>query len=117
MVRKVHGLEQEPEKGNRCFVCYKDRLFKTAQLAKKLGIKNFYTTLTISPYKDLDKIKKYGKEIAKDESLKFIDLKFDRKEMYEKSIELAKKLGIYRQKYCACEFSRPIKINKEKNEK
>ena len=115
-LEKVHGLEQEPEKGNRCFVCYKDRLFKTAQLAKKLGIKNFYTTLTVSPYKDLDKIREYGEEIAEKENLKFIDLKFDRKEVYEKSIELAKKLGIYRQKYCACEFSRPIKINKEKNE-
>ena len=105
-LKNVKGLETEPEKGNRCFVCYHDRLTKTALLAKKLNITNFYTTLTVSPYKDLDKIKKFGQTIAQENNLNFLNLKFDQRELYNKSIELAKELGFYRQKYCACEFSR-----------
>ncbi|HPT08326.1 MAG TPA: epoxyqueuosine reductase QueH [bacterium] len=105
-LEKVKGLENEPEKGSRCFVCYYDRLIKTALLAKKFNITNFYTTLTVSPYKDLKKIKEYGQKIAQENNIVFLDLDYDQKELYKKSIDLAKELGFYRQKYCACEFSR-----------
>ena len=31
-LEKVRGLENEPEKGRRCQICYFDRLEKTAKL-------------------------------------------------------------------------------------
>lgn len=105
-VEKVNGLENEPEKGRRCQVCYFDRLAKTAGLAKNLGINNFYTTLVVSPYKDYDSIVNIGQNLAEVHNLNFLDLQLDRSELYQKSINLAKELGLYRQNYCGCEFSR-----------
>jgi UDP-GlcNAc:undecaprenyl-phosphate GlcNAc-1-phosphate transferase len=103
---KVRGLENEPEKGKRCFRCYQDRLEKTAVLAEKLGIHIFYTTLVSSIYKDLDMIKGLGEKIARGKKLVFLNLFFDREDLYKKSVEQAKREGFYRQKYCGCEFSK-----------
>ena len=46
------GLENEPERGRRCYKCYKLRLEETARVASSLGYRNFCTTLTLSPYKN-----------------------------------------------------------------
>lgn len=109
-LKKVQGLENEPERGTRCHTCYFDRLQKTAEKAKKMGIKNFYTTLITSPYKDLDRINSIGEKLANDNDLKFLKLEFDRAELSKKSTELAKKKGYYRQKYCGCEF--PLSLSR-----
>ncbi len=103
---KVRGMEKEPEKGARCSVCYFDRLEKTAKLAKEKGINNFYTTLVTSPYKDYDRIMAMGNKLAGDNNLNFLNLEFDRNDLYKKSVELAKKEDFYRQKYCGCEFGK-----------
>ncbi len=61
----VEGLENEPEGGVRCEKCFKLRLSETARMAKSLGIETFTTSLPISPYKDFDKIRAIGDEVAK----------------------------------------------------
>ena len=48
----VQGLEQEPEKGGRCTVCYRLRMERAAQYAKAHGFVWFTTTLSVSPLKD-----------------------------------------------------------------
>ena len=53
---KIKGLENEPEKGSRCTVCFNLRLDKTAKKAKELNYDYFGTTLTVSPYKNCDLI-------------------------------------------------------------
>jgi UDP-GlcNAc:undecaprenyl-phosphate/decaprenyl-phosphate GlcNAc-1-phosphate transferase len=103
---KVRGLENEPEKGRRCQLCYFDRLEKTAKLCQERNIKNFYTTLVTSPYKDYEKIMVMGNKLAQDYNLNFLNLDFDRDDLYRKSVELAKKENFYRQKYCGCEFGK-----------
>lgn len=103
-IEKVRGLENEPEKGRRCQVCYFDRLEKTAKLCQERNIKNFYTTLVTSPYKDYERIMVMGNKLAQDYNLNFLNLDFDRDDLYRKSVELAKKENFYRQKYCGCEF-------------
>ena len=50
--RKVHGLEDEPEGGDRCMVCYDYRLDQTAEVAVELGFDYFGSALTISPHKN-----------------------------------------------------------------
>jgi len=57
---KVKGLEKEPEGGKRCLVCFKNRLQRTALLAKE---NYFTTTLSLSPYKNEKEINKIGKKI------------------------------------------------------
>ena len=112
-LEKIKGLEKEPEKGKRCKVCYQDRLKNTARLAKERKIRYFATTLTISPHKDARIINRIGKSLEKKHRIypsgigvKFIDIDFKKKDGFKKSAELAKKLGLYRQDYCGCEFSR-----------
>lgn len=49
--QKVHGLEEEPEGGERCTACFDYRLDKAAQKAVELGYDYFASALTISPHK------------------------------------------------------------------
>ena len=48
----IIGLENEPERGNRCMVCYNLRMEKTAKMAKECNYDYFCTTLSVSPYKN-----------------------------------------------------------------
>ena len=48
----IKGLENEPEKGERCVKCFDMRLEKTAQVAHKMNIKSFTSTLLSSPLKE-----------------------------------------------------------------
>lgn len=99
------GLEFEPEKGKRCFVCYKMRLQKTAQKAEKLGFAYFTTTLSISPHKSYEMICEISKELEKQYKTCYLDVNLKKKDGYKKSIELSKMYGFYRQNYCGCKFS------------
>lgn len=49
----VKGLENEPERGRRCSVCFSVRLRATAKLAHDRGIARFTTTLASSRWKNL----------------------------------------------------------------
>jgi len=103
---KVCNLEKEPERGARCFVCYQDRLLKTASKARQLNINNFYTTLLVSPHKDSVKIKELAGRISLENKLDFINLIFDQVGLSKGSNKMAKLEGFYCQKYCGCEFSK-----------
>ena len=101
----VKGREGDPEKGERCKICYFDRLAKTAKIAREKNFKYFSTSLLVSPYKDTETINKIGLDLAIKNNLKFLNIDFQANDGYRKSQELAKELGIYRQKFCGCEFS------------
>ena len=103
-LREVKGYENEPERGNRCDLCIKLRLRKTAEKAKELGINKITTSLVISPHKNFDKISEIGKSICGD--IEFVAIDFKKKDGFLKTNKLSKELGIYRQNYCGCEFAR-----------
>ena len=50
----------EPERGERCFACYRLRMKKAALYAFENGFDYFTTTLSISPHKDSEKINAIG---------------------------------------------------------
>lgn len=101
----VKGLESEPEGGERCKICIKNNLEKTATRAKELGFDAFATSLTTSPHKDVNFINKLGIEIGKKYGIKYIESVFRKKNGFLKSVEYSKKLGLYRQNYCGCIYS------------
>ena len=101
---EVRGLENEPEKGKRCDVCIKLRLKMAAEKAKELGINKFTTSLVISPHKNFEKITGIGESVAG--GLEYIAIDFKKKDGFLKTNNLSKELGIYRQNYCGCEFSK-----------
>lgn len=96
----VKGLENEPEKGARCDKCFELRLEKTALKAKELNIKQFTSSLGISPHKDSEKIAEIGRKIAALHGLEYLDIDF--KSGFSKTNKIAGDLGLYRQKYCGC---------------
>ena len=100
------GFEDENEGGERCFKCYRLRLNETAKLAKDNGYDYFTTTLSISPYKNAQKLNEIGEELACDYGVKYLYSDFKKKNGYKRSIELSKEYNLYRQDYCGCVFSK-----------
>lgn len=101
----VKGFEKCTEAGERCFICYRQRLLKTAETAKELSFDYFTTTLSISPLKNAQKINEIGEEIEKELGIKHLPSDFKKKNGYKRSIELSKEYNLYRQNYCGCVFS------------
>ena len=68
----VHGLEQEPEKGKRCEVCFDKRFSVSAEKALELGEKTITTTLLVSPLKSQEQLKRVGDAFYEKNGVKFI---------------------------------------------
>ncbi len=113
--RAAKGYENEPEGGRRCTECFRLRLRKTAELAKKGNYDFFCTTLTLSRYKDAVRINTLGEEIGAAEGIKWLPSDFKKQGREMRSSELAKKYDLYRQQYCGCEFSLKNRREKEEN--
>ena len=99
------GFENEPEKGARCDRCFELRLKKTAQLATKMGISEFTTSIVISPHKNFAKLTQIGESIAQQFDLTYKAIDFKKQDGFLKSNTLAKSLNLYRQHYCGCKFA------------
>lgn len=102
------GYEKEKEGNKRCEICYSLRLNKTANIAKNMNLDYFSTTLTVSPYKDVEKINFIGTKLEKNTNKKYLLSDFKKKDGYKKSIELSKVYNLYRQNYCGCIFSKKV---------
>ncbi len=100
------GLEDIPEGGSRCFLCYELRLKKTAELAKSGGFDYFGTTLSISPLKNAQKLNEIGDRLAKEYGVLHLPADFKKKEGYKQSILLSKEYNLYRQDFCGCVYSK-----------
>lgn len=101
----IKGLEDEPEKGARCFKCFEYSFKLTAKRAKEQHIPYFTSTLTISPHKNSAKIMEIGQKVASEYELEFLMVDFCKDNGFKLSVDLSKELNLYRQKYCGCEYS------------
>lgn len=107
----VRGLENEPEGGKRCEECFRLRLNETEQIAEKLCFDYYCTTLSISPLKNAALLNEIGAKLAQNSEVKWLASDFKKREGYKRSVELSKQLGLYRQNYCGCVFSRNNTVN------
>lgn len=114
-------LKDEKERGIRCQRCYEFRLKKAFDYAKKNSFDYFATTLTLSPYKDAEKVNLIGLSLndnagnfglkndnnnfVKCNITKYLPSDFKKHNGYLYSKELSKMYNLYMQKYCGCEFS------------
>jgi predicted adenine nucleotide alpha hydrolase (AANH) superfamily ATPase len=105
-LQRVRGLEDEPEGGKRCTACFSMRLEKTAAYAARHGYPIFGTTLTVSPHKNYQLISRIGLELAEEYGVEFLDMDFKKQAGFQRSVQLSKEYGLYRQDYCGCDFSR-----------
>jgi len=99
------GHEAEPEKGARCARCFRYSLARAAAYAAAHGYDAFTTSLTVSPHKVSPMVFAAGAEAAGGAS-KFLEVDFKKKDGFLRSLRRTEELGLYRQSYCGCEFSR-----------
>ena len=102
----VRGLEAEPEGGARCTECFRLRLDFAAREAARLGCEYVCTTLSVSPHKDAQRLNAIGLETAGRYGVKWLPGDFKKRNGYKRSIELSNELGLYRQNYCGCLYSK-----------
>ena len=106
----VSGLEQEPERGGRCQLCFRLRLLATAREAQRLGIKHFATTLASSRWKSLEQISVAGEAAAQAVSTPEAPVvlwaqNWRKGGLQERRNQLLHEYNFYNQLYCGCEFS------------
>ncbi len=111
---RVRGLENLPEGGERCKICYELRLRKTASAAAQGKYDYFTTTLSISPYKRADWLNEIGARLEVDYGVDYLFSDFKKKGGYKRSIELSEKYGLYRQNYCGCVYSKAVREKYER---
>ncbi|MCL2425285.1 MAG: epoxyqueuosine reductase QueH [Oscillospiraceae bacterium] len=106
----VSSLRDQPERGIRCDICFGLRLEETARRAKDEKFDIFTTTLSVSPLKNATLLNEIGHRAAEKYDVKYLEANFKKRDGYKHSIELSKKLGLYRQNYCGCSSSCHITI-------
>ncbi len=102
----VKGLENCPEGGARCAVCFRIRLAAAVEQAKKEGRKYVLTTLSVSPHKNAELLFETGKAAAKDSGVIFLPSDFKKGGGFIRSTQICREYGIYRQSYCGCRFAK-----------
>ena len=103
---RVKGLEDEPERGERCTVCFDMRFERTALYAYENNFKIFATTLGISRWKYLDQINNSGLRAAnRYNNLGFWDFNWRKQGGSSRMLEISKKEKFYKQEYCGCVYS------------
>lgn len=106
----VNGLEEEPERGARCAVCFREQLASAAAFAAENGFGYLCTTLTISPHKDAALINAIGSESAARFGLTWLGRVWRKNDGFKRSVEASRAWGLYRQNYCGCIFSSRSRI-------
>lgn len=112
-LQTAKGHEQDPERGERCRLCFYLRLSETAKAAAQGKFDYFCTTLSISPHKNADLLMIVGEELAGEYGVPYLPSDFKKRNGYKRSIELSSQYHLYRQDYCGCIFSRQAKERKE----
>jgi predicted adenine nucleotide alpha hydrolase (AANH) superfamily ATPase len=88
---------------NRCFLCFKLRLDKTARTARQKKYNGFGTTLLISPHQEHELLKEAGQIAAEREGIQFCYT--DLRKRYSESRRMTKPYQLYCQRYCGCVYS------------
>lgn len=105
-LERVRGLEEEPERGRRCQLCFRLRLEETARYAREHGFRLFGTTLASSRWKSLEQIDRAGHDAeAAEPGTCFWAENWRRGGLQERRNQLLREYGFYNQLYCGCEFS------------
>lgn len=110
----ARGKEDMKEGGERCFSCYELRLSEAGSYAKAHGFDYFVTTLSISPYKNAEKLNEIGERLGEKAGILYLPSDFKKKGGYKRSIELSREYSLYRQDYCGCIYSE-IEAKKRKS--
>lgn len=103
---RVKGLENEPERGYRCTVCFDMRFERTALYAHENGFPVFTSSLGISRWKNMEQINDCGVRAAsRYPDLVYWTYNWRKKGGSARMIEISKRERFYQQEYCGCIYS------------
>lgn len=103
---RANGMENEPERGIRCTMCFDMRFARTALYAHENGFKVFTSSLGISRWKNMDQINECGVRAASHyEGMEYWTHNWRLGGGSERMYQIAKREQFYKQEYCGCIYS------------
>lgn len=87
----------------RCRACFALRLGGVARHAAEEGFDAFATTLTVSPFQDVEALRDAAEEASAVTGIRYLATDF--RDAYPASVRRSRDLGMYRQNYCGCLLS------------
>lgn len=103
---RTKGLEDEPERGERCTACFDMRFEVTADYAAEHGFNLISSTLGISRWKNMDQINGCGvRAAARHPEMEYWTFNWRKQGGSQRMIEISKQEEFYQQEYCGCVYS------------
>lgn len=103
---RAKGMEQEPERGKRCTMCFDMRFERTALYAHENDFKIITSSLGISRWKDMNQINDSGERSASHyPGVSYWKYNWRKEGGSARMYDLAKEEKFYKQEYCGCIYS------------
>jgi len=103
---RARGMEDEPERGPRCSMCFDMRFERTALYAHEHGFPVMTSSLGISRWKNMEQINGSGVRAAsRYPGLSYWEYNWRKGGGANRMIEISKREGFYQQEYCGCAYS------------
>lgn len=103
---RVKGLEMEPERGERCTVCFDMRFERTALYAQEHGFPVITSSLGISRWKNMEQINASGLRAAgRYPQMIYWTYNWRKDDGSKRMYEISKRENFYQQEYCGCVYS------------
>ncbi len=103
---RAQGLENEPERGARCTMCFDMRFERTALYAHEHGFPVITSSLGISRWKNMAQINDCGvRAAAHYPALLYWEYNWRKQGGSARMIEISKREHFYQQEYCGCVYS------------
>ena len=96
------GLEDEPERGKRCSICFYMRLKRVMEYARKHGFSAVASVLGVSRWKNLAQVNDSAYKAAEETGMPYVEIEGRKHGMQELRAALIKELDLYNQNYCGC---------------
>ena len=105
-MKHLEPLKDQPEGGERCFLCYALRMEAAYAYAAEHGFDFFTTVMTVSREKNSRKINEIGASLMKKyPAVKYLFSDFKKNRGLEIGTDIRKGYGLYYQDYCGCIYS------------
>jgi len=103
---RAKGMEQDPERGRRCTMCFDMRFERSALYAHENGFNVFCSSLGISRWKNMDQINESGvRAAAHYPNMTYWTYNWRKDGGSQRMIQISKQEEFYQQEYCGCAYS------------
>lgn len=103
---RAKGMENEPERGSRCTMCFDMRFARTALYAHEHGFPVITSSLGISRWKNMEQINDCGvRAAAPYPNMIYWTFNWRKEGGASRMIEISKREQFYQQEYCGCVYS------------